>query len=285
MLGVVALLALVVPLGLRIWLSSESGRESLARGIEYGLSEAISGSVTIGRVEGLSSAGVIGHDIRFMDEDGHTVLEARDVELEIDWGELLQGHFVSHRGRARGGRILLQSMPSGQLRIDAAFKAPHPGPPGQPIGPDVVRLERLAASDLEIVIDVRGAPDIHITRASAICLVRAPDHGAARLRADRVDGEVRIEAPIPIEMSLSNGTLTLIGDARQRCDMRMPVTMGGQAIQMNIRVIAEASEQMHVNVHLRPADIGGFFTGAPLLMQGLLAGVVSDSVDVTLDMP
>lgn len=284
-LAIFSLLAIVVPLGLRMWLSSEAGRDTVARAIERFASDGIRGSLTIGGIDRISTDGVIGHDIRFFDEDGHLVIEARQADVAIDWAELLRGHVVSPHGHASGGRVVIESMPSGQLRIDRAFEPPNPGPAGQPVGDDVVRFEALVTSGVDVRIAVRDAPGVTITGLSAILLFRAPDHGSAHLRADRIRGGLTIAAPIPVGMDVRGGTLTLIGDSRRRADMRLPTIIGGQRVQMNVRVLADAQERMRVQVHLRPEEVGGLFTAAPLLLQALAAGALSDMVDTTVDMP
>ncbi len=271
--------------GGRLWLASESGRSTVARLIEHFASQGIRGSVVVGSLDEISFDGVVGHDIRFLDESGELVLEADEAELAVDWGELLTGHFVSPHGRVHGGRVILQTIASGRLLIDRAFESPDPGPAGQPVGDDIVRLEALAVSDIDVRIAIHGAPEMRVEHAAAIVLLRAPDHAGARLRVDRIDAGLHLDAPAGIEMASEDGTLTLDGDARRRAVIALPATLNGESMEVDIEVDADTQDDMHVDVHLIPSGVGSAIVQAPMLMQALLAESLSDELDVTVDLP
>jgi hypothetical protein len=280
--GVALLLALA---GVWLWLSSESGRGSVARLIERVASAEIRGSVVAGTLDEMSLGGVVGHHIRFLDESGALVLEADEAELAVDWGQLILGHFVSPHGRVHGGRVILQTNASGTLLIDRAFESPDPGPSGQPIGADLVRLEALAVSDIDVRIAIHGAPEMRVQHAAAIVLLRAPDHAGARVRADRIDAGLHLDAPIGIDMTIEDGTLTFDGDARRRAVIRLPATMNGQAMAVDLIVRADAHDDLRVSAHLIPSGVGAAMSQAPLLVQALLAETLTDALDVTVDLP
>jgi hypothetical protein len=284
-LGGLALVVAVLATALPAWARSSGGRELLARQIEQLLDGEIRGHVTIGSLDRVDATGVAATDVRFFDESGRVVIEADDVELEIDWDELMAGHFVSPRGHAHGGRVIMETLASGELLIDRAFESAHPGPPGSPIGPDVVRLERLAVSGVEVLIDLHGAREIRASRMAAILLVRAPENGSARMRADRIDARLHLDAPIPQDLAIEDGHFELDGAARRRARLDFPTHVGGEPLHVEAVVRADAQENMHVEVTLTPESVGAVLTSGPLIAQALILETMSDAIDVTVELP
>ena len=94
-----------------------------------------------------------------------------------------------------------------------------------------------------------------------------------------------IDAPIPIDLTFDDGTLTLDGDARRRVVIELPAQVGGEAIEIDVLVRANAAQDLHVEVHLIPSGVGAAIAPAPLLMQALLAETRTGALDVTIDLP
>jgi hypothetical protein len=282
-LGGFLLLLAILYVAVPVWARSESGRETLARGIESVIDDQIRGSVRIGAIDRIDEEGIAGRDIVFFDESGRRVLEADDVELAIDWDELTRGHVVSPRGTVRGGRVLLETIASGELLIDRAFESAHPGESGAPVGEDVVRLENLVASNIQVLIRIHGGGSITARRVSTEVLVRAPENGSALLQAERVRALLHIEAPIPIDLDVRRGQVDLDGSARRRSSIDFPSTIGGEGVRVTVVVRADQDENMHLDVRLHPESVGAMFTGAHLFTQAIVAETIADRVDVTVD--
>lgn len=281
-----AVVLFFVAVGVRGWLGTDDAREVMARQIETLVSDGIRGSVTIGGIDRIGADGVIeAHDIVFRDESGEMVLEAHQASLELDLSELTGGHFVANRGHVRGGTVVLSSLPDGELAIDRAFEAPHPGPPGSPIGPDVVRLENLVADGIEVRLAIDGMPGATFENVSTISIVRAPENGSAHLRCDRIDGDAHLATPIPVDFSIDDGTLTLIGDARRRASFTLPAEIGGEPLTIDAVIRMNAREEASVDVHLVPESFGAAFTSAGLVGQALIAETMTPALDVTVDLP
>lgn len=277
-------------IALPVWVGSEAGRAAVARQLEGFVSDGIRGSMTVGRIESISLGGVVGHDVRFTDEAGALVLRADDVELEVEWSELLfSGRFLSPHGRVRGAQVVVETLESGTLLIARTFAPAHPGPTAAggdeaPTGSDSVRLGGLVASDVEVLVRVHGSPDMSVEHVSAIVLVRAPEHGGVHLRADRIDGEVRIDAPIPVDLALDDGTLTIDGDSRRRVVIDLPTQVQGEHVAIEVRVLATAEDGLRVELRLAPSGPGAVLAAAPLVAQALLAETGSDVLDVTVEL-
>jgi hypothetical protein len=284
-LGGVVILAAALYTVVPAWARSEGGRDVLARRIEEALDDEIRGYATIGSLDRIDASGVAATDVAFFDESGRVVIEAEQVELEIDWDELFGGHVVSPRGHVHGGRVVMETLASGELLIDRAFESPHPGPPGEPIGPDVVRLERLAVDDVTVLIDIHDAREVRAARTSAIVLVRAPEHGSARMRADRIDAALHLDAPIPQDMAIEDGRFELDGAARRRSRIDFPSHLGGEPLHLTVTIRADAHENMHVAVTLTPQSFGAALTSAPLVAQAMVLETMSDAIDVTVELP
>ncbi len=271
-----------------IWLSSEAGRGTIARLLAGFVSDEIRGTMTVGGIESISLAGVVGRDVRFTDEGGELVLSAGEVELELDWSELIfSGRFLSPHGRVRGARVVVETLESGELLIARTFASASPGPgeSDAPVGRDTVRLAGLVVSDVEVLVRVHGSPDMSVEHVSAIVLVRAPEHGGVHLRADRIDGDVRIAAPIPIDLALEDGTLTVDGDSRRRVTIDLPTLLNGEAVAIEVRVHANTGGELSVELRLLPSSPGAVLAATPLVAQAVLAETGSDVLDVTVELP
>jgi hypothetical protein len=282
---VIVLVLITGVLAALVYLRTDDGHAWVARRLESSIGSGIRGSLSIGNLDHIGRRGVGATHVVFSDEHGRPVIEADDVELAVDWGALVSGRFVSPRGWVRGGTVYLETMPSGDLRIDRAFESPNPGPPGQPIGEDVVRLENLLAENVRVVMSVAGAPGTRATHLSTICLVRAPEHGSAILEARQIRGQLRIEAPSPIDLDVSHGRLALDGGSRHRAQLDLPSGSGSHRIGVAIAVLADAQERMHVDVSLSPSSGVAALASAPMIAQALAADVLSSSIDVSIQMP
>ena len=279
-------LALASALAL-VWLGSDAGRDAIARRIERSVSDGIRGSLTIGRIESLGLDGISASDIRFLDESGALVIGADHAELALDWAELFTGRFISRHGRIRGARVVLETLPTGGLSLSRAFapRHPTPTPEGEPTGSDTVRLEGLVVSDVELLIALDGAPEIHVEHVSAILVIRTPENAGTRVRGDRIAGAAHVAAPIPVDLRIAGGTLSFDGGSRRRAAVEVPATVNGAAIAVSVLVRDEPRAGVRVEVHLVPADAGASLVSAPLLAQALLAEVASPRLDVTIDPP
>ncbi len=280
-----SLIAATLCVAIPAWARSEEGRAAIAHEVEQLLDGQIRGYVTIGSLDRVGMDGVTASNVIFYDESGRVVIEADEVELEVDWDELSRGHFVSPRGRVHGGRLVLETLASGELLADRAFESAHPGPPGSPIGPDVVRLERLAIDHVTVLIAVHGAREVRATRLSAIVLVRAPENGSPHVRADRIDGHLLIDAPIAQNLEIERGHFVLDGAARRRSRMDFPTHVGGEPLRVEVTVRADAHENMHVGVTLTPQSVGAVFTSGALIAQALILEAMSPALDVTVELP
>jgi hypothetical protein len=278
---VTAILYTAVP----AWASSARGRDVIARQIETLLDGEIRGHVTIGSLDRLDAEGVAATDVVFYDESGHVVIAVDQVELDVDWDELAHGHVVSTRGHAHGGRVVLETLASGELLIDRAFESAHPGPPGSPVGPDVVRLERLAVDGVEVVVAIDGSRPVRASHLSAILIVRAPENGSARIHADRIGAQLHIDSPIPQDLVIANGHFELDGASRRRSRIDFPTHVGGEPLHVEVAIRADASEDMHVAVTLTPESVGAVFTCGPLIAQAMILETMSDAIDVTVELP
>lgn len=266
------------------WLRSDGARIFAARRVESIIDGEIRGSMSIGSLDRIDEEGVAGTHIVFYDELGTPVLEAEKAALSVDWMALLQGRFISEAGFVHGGRLTLDIRPDGQLSISRAFDSANPGPEGQPIGEDVVRLEHLDISAIEVGMAAEGASAFRANNVRARIRARVPENGAIDFGAERVRARLHLEAAIPVDLTLRSGQITLDGASRNRARLNLLTRVGGEGVRARVQVTTNSDENMHVDVHLHPESPGAVFTAAHLFSQAAALGVVSDALDVTVDL-
>lgn len=276
----------VLVVGAAVGIQSAAGRRAVADLLEHYVSDGISGSMSVGSIESISPVGVVGHDVVFSDSAGRAVLRADVADLQVEWLTLLtSGRFVCTGGTVRGAQVVIETLPSGELTISEAFSSPEPSTGPAPVGDDVVRLERLEVSGVEVVVDAAGAPDIVARGLSAILLVHQPENGSLHLYAERIAGRAHIETPLPIDLDIERGTLALDGDDRRRAVIDLGTELDGESVAVNVVVRLDAHDEIRVDLRLTPSGLGPAIVAMPLLGQALAADAVSDSIGVTLALP
>lgn len=293
--GIVVLALVVIVGGVAIWLGTSSGRDFVRGALVRFVSDSIAGSMEVEAVDDVSLAGIEAHGVIFLDPNGDAVIEATHVTLELQWWALLGGRFISTRGRVRGGRVWIRGHGTEPLGIDAAFRPPSPAErPGAPDAPsdeddetgdssDVVALRRLAASDIDVLVRVSGAPHISARSVNAILAVTAPEHRQARFRADRINTHVTAEAPAPIDLVVHDGTLTYDGNRVQRATLTLPARMDDGPVNIHVRIRQPASRPLDVAVRIGVHDVGGAIRSAPVLFEALAVGAFDEHFDVTVE--
>lgn len=283
-LAIVAVVSLVsVPVALA-WLQGEQGHAWIARELEENISSQIRGHIVVGHLDEIDLHHVVGRDIRFFDEGGRVVLEADQVDMQYELSELLSGHFVSHASVVHGGRVLLETNAAGVLLVNRAFQSAHPGPPGQPVGPDVVHLDHLDAHDVTLVAALGSAPVATLSGVGAMVLVRAPDRGAAIVQAQHVHGHLHVQAPIPWDMRVIAASFAVDGAAHRRAHIDLPTRMGDQQIGIEITATTLPDQSLHVDARIRPHGLGAMLAATGMIAQCLIAETASEALDVTVEL-
>jgi hypothetical protein len=265
------------------WARSDAGHAWIARRLEETISSQIRGHLEIGTLDSADLHHVSAHDVRFFDESGRIVIAADEAELDYDLGALVHGRFVSPRGHAHGGHVFLQTAADGTLFLDRAFRSAHPGPPGAPIGDDVVHLENLMVDDVTLVAAVGSAPTATVREVGATVLVRAPENGAAAVGAQRLHGAVHVAAPIPFDLRIVSGTFDVDGAARRRAHVAMPSRMGSEHVDIEVTVTTTGHDVFHVDARIRPHGVSATLAAAGMISQALVAETQSDVLDVTVE--
>jgi hypothetical protein len=282
---VVTLLALAaIGAGAVVWLGTEGGHAWLARQLEENISSQIRGHLTVGHLDHADLHHVVARDVTFWDESGRPVIEADEVEMSYELDELVGGHFVSHASHAHGGRVILETNAEGELLINRAFRSSHPGPPGQPVGPDVVHLENLEVTDVTVTMALGDAPVATLRRLAATVLVRAPDRGAAIVEADHVHGGLHVAAPIPFDLRVIAGSLAVDGAAHRRIHIDLPARMGSERIGIEVTALARPDETLTVDARIRPHGLGAMLSASGMISQAMIAETQSPLLDVTVEL-
>ncbi len=284
--GIVCLGVALVALGAGMidWLTTEDGHQWIARQLEANISSQIRGHLTVEHLDDIDLHHVVAHGVVFWDESGRPVIEAHEVDMSYELGDLVHGHFVSHHARATGGRVLMETDASGELLINRAFRSAHPGTPGQPVGEDVVHLDHLETRDVALILHLGSAPLCTLSRVGAMVMVRAPDHGAAIVDADHVHGMLHVEAPIPFDLRAIAGSLAVDGAARRRIHIDLPSRMGDEHIGLEVTAMVQPDDSFHVDARIRPHGLSAMFAAAGMISQALIAETQTPALDVTVEM-
>lgn len=265
------------------WAESEDGHRWIARRVEEIISGQIRGHLEIGQVDRADLHHIAARDVVFSDESGREVIRADKADLTYDFEQLLRGRFVSYGGRVHGGRVRLETL-GHELLLDRAFRSSHPGPPGQPVGQDVVHLENLEVDDVSLSVHLGDAPVAVFRRLSAVVLVRAPDRGAAIVAADAVSGRLHVAAPIPFDLRVAGASFLVDGASPHRVQLDLPSHMGTERIGVEVSVRASPDQQLFVDARLRPHGLGAMLAASGMISQALIAETQSPQLDVTVEM-
>ena len=283
-LAVLLLVVVALGFGAFSWLGSEDGHQWIARQLEVNISSQIRGHLVIGHLDAIDLDHVVGTDVRFIDEGGRPVIVVDHVDMQYEASELLSGHFVSYSAQARGGQLLIETDRHGVLVVNRAFQSAHMGPPGQPIGPDVVHLENLDVSDVTVTTALGAAPVATLRGVSALVLVRAPDHGAAFVEAHHVSGALNVAAPIPFDLRVIAASLVVDGAAHRRAHIDLPSRMGSERIGIEITALTLPGNNLHVDARIRPHGLMAMLAATSMIAQCLLAETATDALDVTVEL-
>ncbi len=285
-LGLVAFVALVAVCGggFLLWLETSAGRRYVARRFEAGVTGQIRGRLSIAEVTGLSRRGLRAHGVRFVSPRGGEVLSVEDLELDVQWSALLRGRFISPRGRVKGGRVTLREGREGRLELDETFRSRESSGEGDaPSSTDPpIDLQHLAASGLTLTVRLRDVPSSQGTGVRGEFHVWVPTPGApARLDVRELAGRVTIEAPLPIMLRVTTGTLRFDGGDRHRAEVNLRGSMGDARVRLETNVTADGDDA-RIAAHLTLAREASATDAIPLTLQAAVASMVSSRFRFTV---
>jgi hypothetical protein len=181
-------LTLVVGLGcFYLGLTTEGGREWLARKIEDVYAEQVTGTLEIGHIRRLSGLAVDANDVRFLDPRARETITIADVHLEIELRALLGGKLLFSNGRARGGRVVIVPGRTFSTTLEDAFGS-RGARGGEPLDIDtgVIEIERT------VLVVAMGGPRVRLGGINGALRVWRRDAEPVRVELERLAGSLSL---------------------------------------------------------------------------------------------
>lgn len=184
-------LSILVSVVLSAWLSwTESGRRWVADRIESGVSDAIPGSLKIGKLLELGPPLLV-EDVRFFHPDGRVVLHAKRAEVVPNMWLAVQGKLGFDRADVEGGRIVLSPDPDGRIAFEAAVDKPaKPGEPSDPTGGLHYALQSMHVENYEVLLKLSDAADFKLVDVEGFVGVRRIETTGIRITLERISGRL-----------------------------------------------------------------------------------------------
>lgn len=185
-LGTVA--ALVI--ALVIAAHTDAGRQQIARTILNRINENLPGSLTLDSLDELSLSSLRGQGLRILAPGGRETLRADAFTIDYSLSKALSGELLITSAEVVGGRVVLEELPSGRIRLeDAVARASPVRTPSAPL-----EFRRIQFRGLELVIQPAGAPVFRMRGLRGAIAIRKLPMSAVRLDVMGVDGTLRTPA-------------------------------------------------------------------------------------------
>lgn len=192
---------------------TDSGRQWFGEQLENAASDAIPGSMTVGRIEriGLMPLSADVRDLRFLDPNGMTVLHARDASLVIDPIALLAGGLHVERAQVRGGQLLIAIQADGRTSLEAALaeKAVTPEEKKAPPSGMEMRFDRIDVREYVVELKLSKEEQIRIRVAKAIVDITTPP---AVVNMKNISGRIMEPSVVGSKAEITNADGWVHGD-------------------------------------------------------------------------
>ena len=275
-LGALAALA-AVALGVAVtWVRSDSGRRWVARKIESTVSRQVRGTLRVGEITELSRTALRARDLRFVAPDGTTVIEVREVSMDIRWRSLAAGRFDSTSARVRGATVRIAEARGapGSVSIAQMFQGRGGGGEGDAQGGEPpLTLRRIAVRDLTVESRFGDLPDARGRNLRGTLDIVIPRPGAgARLHLRGIRMALHVATPLPLDLDVRDGRFDFDADAEARARVDLRTNLG----RVETDVIARPAE-VRVFAHATLRRDATPFETLPLTTQAFGADIASRS--------
>ena len=207
-----AFAALVLSVGLAA--QTTGGRRALAGWVLGRVNEELPGSLTIASIDAIGLSGARGRGLRILDASGRETLRADRFTAVLDLGRALQGEFVILSADVDGGRVVIEELPSGRVRLeDALSTAAGPRTP-------TARLEfrHVRFRHMQLVVEPAGAPAFRLRNLHGTLAIKKAPMGAVRMDFMNVGGALRAPGWNG-QIGLAGVSGHIDGDARTMLDL------------------------------------------------------------------
>jgi hypothetical protein len=253
---------------------TQSGRAWLARRIEQVVSDAIPGSLVIGRINAVRAwpLSLDSEDLKFLDANGMTVLHARKVTAAIAPFAWIGGRLHVTEADVEGGQLVIAIQHDGRTSLEAALSAPTGGDKREDMP---LRFETIAVRQYVVEIKPRQGDVIRIRLQTARVTIESPP---VVVDMDDIQGRVQTPQIIGTNVNILRAQGWVHGDVPHVLELTLETAIGSG--KLDARVSYFNREQTPVVVLINRHDgLQAEFTA--LLIEASTWG--SDTVKVTFD--
>jgi hypothetical protein len=256
---------------------TQSGRAWLARRIEQVVSDAIPGSLVIGRINAVRAwpLSLDSEDLKFLDANGMTVLHARKVTAAIAPFAWIGGRLHVTEADVEGGQLVIALQHDGRTSLEAALCAPTVGYGHGPANDMPLRFDTIAVRQYVVELKPPHGDVIRIRQQTARVKLESPP-----VVVDLHDIQGRVQTPqiIGTNVNILRAQGWVHGDVPHVLELTLETAIGNG--KLDARVSYFNRKQTPVVVLINPHDgLQAEFAG--FLIEASTWG--SDAVEVTFD--
>ncbi|MBK8169231.1 MAG: hypothetical protein IPK60_02665 [Sandaracinaceae bacterium] len=281
--SVLGVIVLVATSGI-LWLTkTDAGRAKFARLFEKVIGTQIRGSMTVGRVVNVEWDNVHATEVVFRAADGQEVIHADDLQMDLQWFQMLRAHFIVPYAKIRGGRVFVRNDRQGKLALDTAFRGKTAGGQ-QEEGESPIDFQNLDIAGVDLLVRMEGVPDVTMHNIRTNMHMWVPNPGApARFDMTRLRANIDIQTPIPFTIRTSGGQIQYDGGSSRRANVDLRGEVSGAEARLTTRVVVRRDEP-HIKTTLHLQNVGGWLANAPLILQASVANIATDAFEFSVEM-
>jgi hypothetical protein len=185
-LGALSMLACAAFYGL---LKTAYGRAQMAAFANRQVSAAIQGSLRIGSITQIDLPHVRARHVALVAPDGVAAIDVDEADVELDLAAIAHGTFAFRRADVRGGIVRVLADDRGRINMQETFRGVGPTTEAPPQR-DTLDLQRMATSDMTLIIDGQGLPSLRLENLYGIMRVHVLGDGRTELRFDEYRGRI-----------------------------------------------------------------------------------------------
>ncbi len=259
-LGALAALIVITLLVLQV----QAVQVAIGERIVTALDEEIAGSIEVASIDEVSFGRIRVHGLVFSDPRGARVLELDNVAIRIEPSALLEDRFSVSSARVDGARLVITQR-GRSFGLEDAFRSA--APPGGEGGGLRVDLRAIAFRELDLVINLSGAPRARGRLSQGTVAVQTSESGVPSVRFRDVRGTLGVTSP-SISFGIAEAHGTFHGAARERFVVAIDGRLGEEHFPLTVRLLARRGGSLGAMVTVDSSEGG---TLADLAIIGLEA--------------
>lgn len=253
-LGLVAL-AVGFVICFALYLQSPPGRNALRDWLNKTASAEMQGVLSIGAIDKLELDGVVASNVKLLDAQRQTVINADQVVLVPDLKLMLKGILHIKSAKLTGGSVHLIETPSGAITLLQAFEPKQPSLQPSEATLNAV-VDGIELSRVTVYGDVGGVKNWRVEDVSA----RGRLEMRERLEIRIEKAQARVTRPYPFEIKLRQLNGVVSGDPYRGVNLQAEVARNGDKFKTDLEYKqvktgrAPEPQKLTVNIQASPVS-------------------------------